>query len=280
MKRESEGLEKLKFDFKRFIFGILFGFVIILSIFLFNKLEFFFICVILITLSVYELFLIFDLNEYKYFILPEIISILIAFAFVFLIPPVFIFAVFLSIFLILFKNVLFFKNAGGKSIFLDVFSIFYTGFFISYLLKIFDMNNGRLLLILLFILVWASDIFAYYGGRHFGRHRLFFSLSPKKTVEGALIGLFLAILTALVFRIFVTEYRMFTLFSFIAVSALTVIFGMIGDLTESLIKRVGGKKDSGFLIPGHGGILDRIDSLILAAPFFYYITLFFLNHKN
>lgn len=280
MKRGSEDLEKARFDSKRFIFGILFGIVIIISIFLFNKLEFFFICVILIALSVYELFGVFDLNKYKYFILPEILSILIAFAFSFLTPSIFIFAVFLSVFLIVFKNILFFKNDGGKSIFLDVFSIFYIGFFISYLLKILDLNNGRLLLILLFILIWASDIFAYYGGRHFGRHKLFFSLSPKKTVEGALIGFLFAILTALIFRIFITDYMSFTLFSFIAISALTVIFGMIGDLAESLIKRVGGKKDSGFLIPGHGGILDRIDSLILAAPFFYYITLFFLNHKN
>lgn len=280
MKIGSEDLEKPRFDFKRFIFGIIFGIVIILSIFLLNRLEFFFICIILIALSVYELFLIFDLNNYKNFILPEILSILVAFAFVFLTPPVFIFTIFLSIFLILFKNIVFFKNDSGKSLFLDVFSIFYAGFFISYLLKILDLNNGRLLLMLLFILVWASDIFAYYGGRHFGRRKLFFSLSPKKTVEGALIGLLFAILTALIFRIFIADYREFTIISFIAISALTIIFGMIGDLTESLVKRIGGKKDSGFLIPGHGGILDRIDSLILAAPFFYYITLFFLNHKN
>ena len=280
MKRGLEDLEKARFDFKRFISGIIFGIVIILSIFFFNKLGFFFICLILIALSVYELFGVFDLNKYKYFILPEILSILVAFAFGFLTPSIFIFVVFLSVFLIVFKNILFFKNDGGKSMFLEVFSIFYIGFFISYLLKILDLNNGKLLLMLLFILVWSSDIFAYYGGRRFGRRKLFFSLSPKKTIEGALTGLLFAILTALIFRVFIADYRGFTLFSFTVISALTVIFGMIGDLGESLVKRVGGKKDSGFLIPGHGGILDRIDSLILAAPFFYYITLFFLNHKN
>ncbi|MCL4542878.1 MAG: phosphatidate cytidylyltransferase [Deltaproteobacteria bacterium] len=280
MKRGLEDLEKLKIDFKRFIFGILFGIVIILAIFLLNRLEFFFICIILIALSVYELFSIFDLNKYRYFILPEILSILVAFTFIFLTPSIFIFVVFLSIFLIIFKNILFFKNDAGKSLFIDIFSVFYAGFFISYLLKILDLDSGRLLLMLLFILVWASDIFAYYGGRHFGRRRLFFSLSPKKTVEGALTGFLFAILTALVFRIFIANYRGFTLFSFTAISVLTVISGMIGDLAESLVKRIGGKKDSGFLIPGHGGILDRIDSLILAAPSFYYVTLFFLNHKN
>lgn len=277
MKTESEGLEKHRFDFKRFVFGILFGIIIILSIFLLNRLEFFFVCVILIALSVYELFSIFDLNHYKYFILPEILSVLVAYASVFLSPSILIFVIFLSVFLILFKNVVFFKNSTGKSLFLDIFSVFYAGFFISYLSKIFNLNDGRLLLLLLFILIWASDIFAYYGGRRFGRHKLFLSLSPKKTVEGALTGLLFAVFTGLVFRIFIADYYSFTFVAFIALSVLTVIFGMIGDLTESLLKRIGRKKDSGFLIPGHGGILDRIDSLILAAPFFYYITVFLLN---
>ena len=131
-----------------------------------------------------------------------------------------------------------------------------------------------MLILLLFILVWASDIFAYYGGRHFGRHKLIVSLSPKKTTEGAVIGFLAAVLTALLFRIFISEYKEFTFLSFIFLSSVTIIAGMFGDLTESLIKRMGGKKDSGYLIPGHGGILDRIDSLILAAPFFYYISIF------
>ncbi|MHB8232856.1 MAG: phosphatidate cytidylyltransferase, partial [bacterium] len=146
-----------------------------------------------------------------------------------------------------------------------------------FLLKILELSGGRLFLLLLFILVWASDIFAYFGGRHFGRHKLFPSLSPKKTVEGALIGFISAVLIALIFRIFTYDYKKFTLISFIVLSSVTVIAGMLGDLTESLIKRLGAKKDSGSLIPGHGGILDRIDSLILAAPFFYYIVLFYLK---
>ena len=73
--------------------------------------------------------------------------------------------------------------------------------------------------------------------------------------------------------------KRFTFVSFAVLSSVTVIVGMFGDLTESLIKRTGEKKDSGHLIPGHGGILDRIDSLIPAAPFFYYIALFYLNSR-
>ncbi len=270
-------MEKPIFDSKRFIFGIIFGIIIILSIFLFNIYEFFFVFAALASLSVYEIFSIFDLNEYKYFILPEILSILTGFSFAFLKSEAFIFVFFLSAFLILLKNVLFFKADSGKGIFLDIFSLVYAGFFISFLLKIMELSGGRYLLLLLFILVWASDIFAYYGGRHFGRHKLFLSLSPKKTVEGAVIGFFSAMLIGLIFRIFIYDYKIFTLVSFTVLSSVTVIAGMVGDLTESLIKRAGEKKDSGYLIPGHGGILDRIDSMVLAAPFFYYIAAYYLK---
>ncbi|MHB8232751.1 MAG: hypothetical protein ACYDDB_07615, partial [bacterium] len=148
-------MEKPRFDPKRFIFGIIFGIVIILSIFLLNIYEFFFVSVILTALSVYEIFGIFDLAEYKYFILPEILSILVAFSFAFLKSSDFIFVLFLSGFLIFLKNIVFFKTDSAKSIFLDIFSIFYAGFFISFLLKILELSGGRLFLLLLFILVWA-----------------------------------------------------------------------------------------------------------------------------
>ena len=267
-------MEKPNFDPKRFIFGIIFGVVIILSIFLLNIYEFFIVSAVMTALSVYEIYSIFDLSEYKYFILPELLAILTSFSFAFLKDGAFIFILFFSVFLIFLKNVLSFKNDFGKTLFIDLFSVIYTGFLISFLVKIFAISGGRMLILLLFILVWASDIFAYYGGRHFGRHKLIVSLSPKKTTEGAVIGFLAAVLTALLFRIFISEYKEFTFLSFIFLSSVTIIAGMFGDLTESLIKRIGGKKDSGYLIPGHGGILDRIDSLILAAPFFYYISIF------
>ncbi len=270
-------MEKPNFDPKRFMSGIIFGTVIILSVFLLNIYEFFIVSAVITAFSVYEIYSIFDLSGYRYFILPEILAILTAFSFAFLKPDAFIFILFLSVFLIFFKNVLSFKTDSGRSIFIDLFSILYAGFLISFLLKIFAISSGRLLLLLLFILVWASDIFAYYGGRHFGRHKLIVSLSPKKTVEGALIGFLSAVLIALIFRIFINDYKRFTAVSFIILSSVTVIAGMFGDLTESLIKRMGGKKDSGYLIPGHGGILDRIDSLILAAPFFYYTASYYLK---
>ncbi len=273
-KKESEGSGRPKFDSKRFIFGIIFGIVILLSIFLLNKIEFFFISIILISLSIHELYDIFDLKEYRHFIITEILSIITGFSFVFLKPSYFIFILFFSVLVAGIKSIIFFKIDEGKTLFLDVFSIIYAGFFISFLSKIFNLREGRTLVLLLFILVWSADIFAYYGGRHLGRRPFFPSLSPKKTLEGALSGFFMAIAVAFAFRIFIKSYAAFPLSRFIILTAITVIFAIAGDLAESLIKRLGKKKDSGSLIPGHGGILDRIDGLILSAPVFYYLIIF------
>ncbi len=271
---------KLKFDFKRFIAGIAFGILIILSIFLLNSIEFFFICLILISISSYELFLIQDLNKPDFFIIPIILSIIIAYSNIFLTANLFILIFFASSFLLLLKNVLFFNSENGRSIYLDIFSIIYAGFFLSFIVKIFNLTDGRLLLLFLFIIIWASDIFAYYGGRHFGKHLLYPSLSPKKTVEGAICGFTGAIGAAFIFKILAgNNVEQANIFLYILIAGIAAIVGMFGDLTESLIKRIAGKKDSGRIIPGHGGILDRIDSLILAAPVFYYMV-FYLTVAN
>lgn len=283
MKRELEGLEKPKFDAKRFFAGILFGAIIVLSILLLNSFGFFFICSVLILSSVYEFFYIYDLGSPKYFILPGILSIAVLYSYSFSGNIFLILTLFLSFFLIIFKNVLFFKAENGRTLFLDIFAIIYAGFFLSFLLKIFNLPEGRFLLLLLFVIIWSSDIFAYYGGRHFGRHKLYKALSPKKTIEGAVIGFIFAIIVAIIFRslmlTFVFTHIEFNFPLYIFICGFTIIAGMIGDLIESLIKRNGGKKDSGHLIPGHGGILDRIDSLILAAPSFYFLILLLIYKK-
>ncbi|MHB1665253.1 MAG: phosphatidate cytidylyltransferase [bacterium] len=277
MKKGLEDLGKLKFDFKRFIAGIAFGVLIILSIFLLNSSGFFFICAILISLSIYELFLIQDLNKPDFFILPILLSVAIAYSNIFLSADLFVLILFTASFLLLLKDVLFFNSENGRSIYLDLFSIIYAGFFLSFIVKIFNLPQGKLLLLLLFIIIWASDIFAYYGGRHFGKHFLHPSLSPKKTVEGAICGFAGAISAALIFKILAgNNFEQANIFLYILIAGITAIVGMTGDLAESLIKRIAGKKDSGRIIPGHGGILDRIDSLILAAPVFYYMF-FYLN---
>lgn len=117
-----------------------------------------------------------------------------------------------------------------------------------------------------FILVWVNDTFAYLVGKNFGKQKLFEKISPKKTVEGFLGGLFFSC-TASYFIATFTETLNFT--NWLILSIIISLFGTIGDLIESKFKRQANVKDSGVIMPGHGGLLDRLDSIIFAAPFIY-----------
>jgi phosphatidate cytidylyltransferase len=117
---------------------------------------------------------------------------------------------------------------------------------------------------------WISDSGAYFAGRFFGRHLLFPSLSPNKTIEGSLGGL---ILTVLVIGAISYQFLNFSLAKAVVIGAGVSFFSQSGDLFESALKRILDVKDLGHLLPGHGGILDRIDSLLFTAPAVYYISL-------
>jgi len=125
----------------------------------------------------------------------------------------------------------------------------------------------RELVLMLFAVIWIGDSCAYYGGRAFGRHALAPTISPKKTVEGAIAGLAGSVLTGLAFGMFQLGEEPAKL---VAASLITAVAGQIGDLAESALKRSAGVKDSSSLLPGHGGMLDRLDSVIFAAPVFYW----------
>lgn len=117
-----------------------------------------------------------------------------------------------------------------------------------------------------FILIWVNDSFAYLVGKNFGKQKLFPSVSPKKTVEGFLGGLFFACVASY----FISKYTHTLSFTNWLILAIIIsVFGTIGDLIESKFKRQAGVKDSGVIMPGHGGLLDRLDSIIFAAPFIY-----------
>ena len=123
-----------------------------------------------------------------------------------------------------------------------------------------------------FILVWVNDSFAYLIGKNFGRQKLFPSISPKKTVEGFLGGLFFACVASAVIAEYTETFR----FSKWLILAITIsVFGTLGDLIESKFKRQADVKDSGVIMPGHGGLLDRLDSIIFAAPFIYLLIRIF-----
>ncbi|MCW8829118.1 MAG: phosphatidate cytidylyltransferase [Gammaproteobacteria bacterium] len=120
--------------------------------------------------------------------------------------------------------------------------------------------------ILLIMLVWGADIGAYFAGRAFGKHKLAPRVSPGKTREGVLGGMLLALAVALVAALWLKPAGNIT--AFLLLCVLTVAISVLGDLVESLFKRIADVKDSGDLLPGHGGVMDRIDSLTAAAPIF------------
>jgi len=123
------------------------------------------------------------------------------------------------------------------------------------------------LLLYMFILIWIADSGAYFSGKKFGKTKLAEQLSPGKTREGLLGAVALSIVFALV-AVWWFELKSINALYFVLLSLLSVLISVVGDLFESLIKRNAGKKDSGSIIPGHGGVLDRVDSLLAAAPGF------------
>jgi phosphatidate cytidylyltransferase len=134
--------------------------------------------------------------------------------------------------------------------------------------------TGAVWLLYVFVLVWACDTGAYFAGRAMGKHKLAVKVSPGKTVEGFIGGVSLAVLISLV--AYLTGYFNIDFIKFLFSSLLAILVSVLGDLTESMFKREAGIKDSGNLIPGHGGVLDRIDSLTAAIPVFAALSLHLL----
>ena len=136
-------------------------------------------------------------------------------------------------------------------------------------------DSGPLFMLAVFALIWVNDTFAYLGGRLLGKHKLWEALSPKKTWEGFLSGLAVSVLAALFFPHLFPG--IFPAVFWPVVAVVVSVFSTFGDLLESKIKRQAGVKDSGTLIPGHGGILDRVDSFMMAWPAAYLCYLIYLN---
>ena len=152
-----------------------------------------------------------------------------------------------------------------------IMMMFYNEYFIG-------TDKGWLLLMFSILLIWVNDIFAYLTGVSIGRHKLFRRISPKKTIEGSIGGAVFTMLFAYLLNRFVLNVFFFDNYlndiQVLILALGVVVFGTLGDLTESMMKRHAGVKDSGNLIPGHGGILDRFDATFMALPFvFIYLTL-------
>lgn len=141
-----------------------------------------------------------------------------------------------------------------------------SGFIFLNLIANYNQAFTPKILLGVFILAWVNDSFAFLLGKNFGKQKLFPRISPKKTVEGFLGGLFFASIASY----FISRYTQTLDFSnWLIMAIIMSVFGTIGDLIESKFKRQADVKDSGVIMPGHGGLLDRLDSVIFASPFVY-----------
>jgi phosphatidate cytidylyltransferase len=190
------------------------------------------------------------------------------------------FPAYLTLLLLLFSLYFLFRfrdirQVAGETA-LVCFGFLYVPLLLSHLVLLRLDPHGSQWIFLLLVIVMTGDSAAYYTGSSFGRHKLYEAVSPKKSIEGALGGLAGSLVGALLFRQFF--FPELALVHCIAVTLPAAAMGQLGDLFESLLKRSCGVKDSGTIVPGHGGILDRLDSVLFAAPvLFYYLRFIILR---
>ena len=190
------------------------------------------------------------------------------------------FNVFTSVFLIILLAcvVLFHTKVNIKDVMITFFGLFYVTFLLSHIYLVREYTHGNFFVWLIFICAFGCDTGAYFSGMLFGKRKLIPTLSPKKTVEGAIGGVVVVAVLAVVFGFCIERYFQLENVNTIMLCLITGILGsivsQIGDLAASAAKRYVGIKDYGNLIPGHGGILDRFDSVLFTSPVVYYIMLF------
>ena len=178
-----------------------------------------------------------------------------------------IFSIFVSLFLL--RDLFSSKNLPGilaKKYFRFIFYIT-SSFVFIYLIANFKGFYDPSIILGCFILIWVNDSFAYVVGKKFGKQKLFYKISPHKTVEGFLGGLLFCCISAAIVSRYIDDTLSTS--SWLIIAIIVSVFGTLGDLIESKLKRESNVKDSGKIMPGHGGILDRLDSVIFASPYIY-----------
>lgn len=161
-----------------------------------------------------------------------------------------------------------------KDIAITFFGICYIVIFLMYIPIIRETINGRITIWYVFIAAWGTDIFAYCIGRKFGKHK-FSKISPNKSIEGCIAGVIGSVISMLLYTFVCNTYlgMNFNYYYIMIIGVVLSLVGQIGDFAASSIKRYTGIKDFSNLIPGHGGMLDRIDSVIFIAPFAYFLLI-------
>lgn len=163
------------------------------------------------------------------------------------------------------------QSSASDMLYKQVTGLIYIPFLLGHLILIRNWNQGVTWIFFLMAVIFAGDTAAYYVGKRFGLHKLSPGISPGKTVEGAVGGLAANLLVGVLFKKYC--FPEFGWGYWIALIIVMGILGQIGDLMESMLKRSVGLKDSGRIVPGHGGLLDRIDALLFAAPALFYFKI-------
>ena len=182
--------------------------------------------------------------------------------------------------LLMFVYVFAYPKYEAKDVMAAFFGMFYVGVMLSYVYQIRTLENGLYLAFLIFICSWGCDTCAYCVGMLIGKHKMSPILSPKKSVEGAVGGVLgTALLTVIYCLIFGGQMEMDLngIIILAVIAAVAGLISMVGDLCASAIKRNYDIKDYGKLIPGHGGIMDRFDSMMITAPIIYYLAMNFMR---
>ena len=261
----------------RTISGVLYASILVFSIF-FSPLAFTILIVALGLISLSELIKLLALKP----LLPYLFSVVLFYVFSFKGLNHYFTIILLGISLItnlaLLIHLFSKKNLVTNILSKQFISQFYhtSGFIFISLIPMYTKDFNPKIIAVIFIFIWINDSFAYLIGKNFGKRKLYQRISPNKTVEGFLGGLIATVISSY----FIASYiPSITLLNWVILSIITAVFGALGDLIQSKFKRENGVKDSGSLIPGHGGLYDRLDSIIYASPFIY-LFLLLINYVS
>lgn len=260
----------------RLLSGILLLFFAIFIINIGSSLLLFF-SLFLSLIGLYEIFNLFGLKKSSLSYLSYLLTITYYLLIYFSLEEYFSIFIILSLLSYLFIYVISFPKFKIEEVSNSFLALIYVGVLFSYLYKLRNFENGKYLVWLIFISSWGTDVSAYAIGILFGKHKIFPKLSPKKSLEGAIAGILGSVLFASIYS-YIFTYKLSSLKYPILTCIISCFFASIisqlGDLCASAIKRNYNKKDFSNLIPGHGGILDRFDSILFVSPVIYFIIYF------
>jgi phosphatidate cytidylyltransferase len=172
-----------------------------------------------------------------------------------------------------------YKQYSFVDISITIFGVFYVSYLFSFIPALRFAPNGEYMVYIVFLGAWVTDTGGYFAGRFFGKRKIVPLISPKKTVEGSIGGVIACVvsITTYGYLLIQADKVSTSLFHFVILGLICSVFSQLGDWIASAIKRYTDMKDFGKIMPGHGGVLDRFDSIIFIAPFVYYYIVFFVN---